>query len=176
MLNGIIDSQKVRARKATASSQSSGSSFVPRRRKTNSGLKCLRRVWGNGTKKWSGRTKQWGSGTSTTLKPLLSSRRCFRLVELTISFAIEHLAILSKLIYCTCIANGVAARTSNAAVPTSPTTSLRVVSWSSGMFHIIWIFQVLHLDLFWCSSIDAGFPYTIVGSITAEWAPRHAER
>jgi hypothetical protein len=77
---------------------------------------------------------------SSMLRPLLSSRRCFRLVYLTISFAIEHLAILLKLIHCiaTCIENGVAARTSNSVVPTSPsTTSLQVTSWSSGTFPII---------------------------------------
>jgi hypothetical protein len=57
---------------------------------------------------------------SSMLKPSLSSRRSFKLIDLTISFAIEHLAILSKLIHCiaTCIANGASARTSNAAVPT----------------------------------------------------------
>jgi hypothetical protein len=77
---------------------------------------------------------------TSTLRPSLSSSRCFRLVDLTISFTIDHLAILSKLIYCiaTYIANGVAARTLNVAVPTSPTTtSLRVTSWSSGTFPII---------------------------------------
>jgi hypothetical protein len=86
----------------------------------------------------------------STLGPLLSNRRCFRLVDLTISFSMKHLAILSKLIHCiaTCIANGAAAKTSNATVPTSPTTtSLRVTSWSSGMFLIICVFQVLHFDL-----------------------------
>jgi hypothetical protein len=48
-----------------------------------------------------------------------------RLVDLTISFSIEHLAILSKLIHCitTCIANGAIARNLGAAVPTSPTTT-----------------------------------------------------
>jgi hypothetical protein len=62
---------------------------------------------------------------TSTLRPSLSSRRSFRLVDLTISFAIEHLAILSKLIHCiaTCIANGAIARNSDIAVPTSPTTT-----------------------------------------------------
>jgi hypothetical protein len=63
-----------------------------------------------------------------------------RLVHLTISFTIKHLAILSKLIYyiSTCIANGAAAKSSNVAVPTSPgTTSFRAASWSSGTFPII---------------------------------------
>jgi hypothetical protein len=72
------------------------------------------------------------------------------LVHLTISFTIEHLAIISKLIHCmaTCIANGAAAKTSNAAVPTSPTTtSLQVTSWSSCTFHIILVFQILHFDV-----------------------------
>jgi hypothetical protein len=65
------------------------------------------------------------SGMSTMLRTSLSSRRYFRLVDLTISFTIKHLAILSKLIHCiaTCIANGVVARISNAAVPSSPTTT-----------------------------------------------------
>jgi hypothetical protein len=59
------------------------------------------------------------------LRTSLSSRRYFRLVDLTISFTIEHIAILSKVIHCiaTRIANGVAARISNAAVPISPTTT-----------------------------------------------------
>jgi hypothetical protein len=68
---------------------------------------------------------------SSMLKPSLSSTLCFRLVDLTILFANEHLAIFSKLIHCiaTCIANGAVARISNAAVPTSlTTTSLRVIS------------------------------------------------
>jgi hypothetical protein len=56
------------------------------------------------------------------LRPSLSSRRCFRLVQLTISFDIKNLAILSKVIHytTTCIANGIATRTSNVTVPTSP--------------------------------------------------------
>jgi hypothetical protein len=77
---------------------------------------------------------------SSTLKPSLSNRQSFRLVHLTILFAIEHLAILSKLIHCilTCIANGATVRSPNATVVASPTTtSLRVASWSSGRFHII---------------------------------------
>jgi hypothetical protein len=59
------------------------------------------------------------------LGPLLSYKRSFRLVHLTISFTIEHLAILSKLIHCiaTYIANGAAVRNSNATVPISPTTT-----------------------------------------------------
>jgi hypothetical protein len=77
---------------------------------------------------------------STTLRPLLSSRQCFRLVDLIISFTIKYLIILSKLIHCivTCIANNTAARILSVAVPTCPTTTmLRFTSWSSGMFHII---------------------------------------
>jgi hypothetical protein len=42
MLNGIIDSWKVRAQKAAASSQSSGSSFVPRRSKDRLEIKILK--------------------------------------------------------------------------------------------------------------------------------------
>jgi hypothetical protein len=81
------------------------------------------------------------------------------LVDLAITFAIEHLAIFSKLIHgiATCIANGAAARNSGAIVPTSPTTtSLWVVSWSSGTFPII----SLLVPSFSCSLIDAGFSYT----------------
>jgi hypothetical protein len=77
---------------------------------------------------------------TSMLKPLLSSKLSFKLVDLFISFAIEHLAILSKLIHCiaTCIANGATARNSGVAFSTSPTTtSLRAASWSSGMFPII---------------------------------------
>jgi hypothetical protein len=162
----------VRAQKTARSSQSSGSSFVPHRSKNGWRSKCSRALWGS-------ETRQWGSGTSTTLRPYLSSRRCFRLVDLIISFTIKHLAIPSKLIHCitTCIANSRAARISSAAVPTSPTTtSLLFVSWILGMFRIIWVFQVIHLDSFWCSSIDPGFPYSIVRSFTAKRAPWHAKR
>jgi hypothetical protein len=77
---------------------------------------------------------------TSTLRPSLNSKLSFRLIDLTISFSIEHLAILLKLIHCiaTCIANDAAARNSGAAVPTSPTTtSLRATSWSSGTFTII---------------------------------------
>jgi hypothetical protein len=77
---------------------------------------------------------------TSTLRPSLNSKLSFRLVDLTISFSIEHLAILSKLIHCiaTCIANGIAARNSGAAVPTSlTTTSFRAASWSFGPVTII---------------------------------------
>jgi hypothetical protein len=77
---------------------------------------------------------------TSMLRPWLSSRQSFKLVDLTISFAIEHLAMLSKLIHCIviCIANDTAPRNSNVAIPSSPTTtSLQVASWSSGMFPII---------------------------------------
>jgi hypothetical protein len=86
---------------------------------------------------------------TSMLKPSLSSKLSFRLVDLTISFAIEHLVILSKL-HCitTCIANGAAARNPGAAVPTSPTTtSLRITSWSFGTFPIISVFQLIHFDV-----------------------------
>jgi hypothetical protein len=71
------------------------------------------------------------------LRPLLNSKLSFKLVDLTISFSIEHLAILSELIHCiaTCIANGAAVKNLGVVVPTSPTTtSLRAASWSSGTF------------------------------------------
>jgi hypothetical protein len=82
---------------------------------------------------------------------LLSNRWSFRLVDLTISFAIKNLAILSKLIHyiATSIANGAAERNLGVAVPTSPTsTSLRIVFWSSGMFPIIRVFQFLHFHTY----------------------------
>jgi hypothetical protein len=93
-----------------------------------------------------------------TCRSLLSSRRSFRLVNLTISFVIEHLEIFLKLIHCiaTCIANGAAARNSGAAVPTSPTTT----SLSNSLFPIIRVFQFLHFHSFPCSLINAGFSYT----------------
>jgi hypothetical protein len=126
-------------------------------RKTGLRSKCIRRVCGNGMKKCSGGmksrgsgTKQCGSRTTSTLRPSLSSKLSFRLVDLTISFSIEHLAILSKLIHCiaTCIANGTIARNSCAIVPTSPTTtSLWVASWSSDMFPIFRVFRFLYFHL-----------------------------
>jgi hypothetical protein len=77
---------------------------------------------------------------TSTLRPSLNSKLSFRLVDLTISFSIEHLAILSKLIYCivTCIANDAKARNSGVVAPISPTTtSFRAVSWSYDTFPII---------------------------------------
>jgi hypothetical protein len=134
--------------------------------KTGERSKCLRRLL-------CSKTKQWGSGTTSTRRPSLNSRRSFRLVNLTISFTIKHLAIFSKLIHCiaTCITNGVAARNSGAAIPTYPTTtSLQVASWSSGMFPII----SLLVPSFSCSLINAGLPYTQLQSLTTEWARWHA--
>jgi hypothetical protein len=86
---------------------------------------------------------------TSTLGPLLNSKVSFRLVDLTISFTIKHLAN-KLLIHCiaTCIANGAAARNSGAIVPSSSTTtSLRVASWSSYTFPIINVFQLLHFDI-----------------------------
>jgi hypothetical protein len=59
------------------------------------------------------------------LRSSLNSKLSFRLVDLTILFSIEYLAILSQLIHCiaTCIANDAAARNSGATVPTSPITT-----------------------------------------------------
>jgi hypothetical protein len=95
---------------------------------------------------------------TSTLKPSLNNKLSFRLVDLTISFSIEHLAILSKLIHCIakCIENGAIARNSGVTVPTTPTTtSLRAASWSSGTFHII----SLSVPSFSCYSlIDADLP------------------
>jgi hypothetical protein len=99
---------------------------------------------------------------TSTLRPSLNNKLSIRLVDLIISFSIEHLAILSKLIHCiaTCIANGTVARNSGAAVPTCPTTtSLRAASWSSGTFPII----SLSVPSFSCCSLfDAGLPYTLL--------------
>jgi hypothetical protein len=137
MLNGIVGSQKVRAQKAMTSPLSTGGVVLSlAARKTNSRLKGFRRVCGSLMKKCSSgmksrgnRMKQCGSGMTSTLRPLLNIKLSFTLVDLTISFAIEHLAILSKLINCiaTCIANGAAVRNLGPAVPTShTTTSLQV--------------------------------------------------
>jgi hypothetical protein len=83
------------------------------------------------------------------LRPSLNNKLSFRLVDLTISFAIYQVA--NKLrIYCiaTCIENGTTARNSGAIVPSSPTTtSLWVTSWSSGTFPIINVFQLLRFDV-----------------------------
>jgi hypothetical protein len=87
-LNGIIDSQKVRAQKAAMSSQSLGgvaSSLAAR--KTGLRLKCLMRVCSSGIKKCfdemkskgSG-MKSRGSGTTSTLRPSLSNKLSFRLL------------------------------------------------------------------------------------------------
>jgi hypothetical protein len=68
---------------------------------------------------------------TSTLSHSLNNKLSFRLVDLTISLSIEHLAILSKLIHyiATCVVNGAVARNLSAAVLTSPTTtSLRVAS------------------------------------------------
>jgi hypothetical protein len=69
---------------------------------------------GRGTKSRGNNTMQWGSRMTSTLRPSLNNKLSFRLVDLTISFSIEHLTILSKLIHCiaTYVANGVAARNS----------------------------------------------------------------
>jgi hypothetical protein len=122
-------------------------------RKTASRSKSLRRVCSSGMKKCGDGMKSKGSETTSTLRPSLSSKLSFRLVDLTISFSIEHLAILSKQIHCiaTCIEHGAAARNSGAAVPSSPaTTSLRVASQSSGMFPIISIF---HFDILYSMQV-----------------------
>jgi hypothetical protein len=95
--------------------------------------------------------KSRGSETTSTLRSSLNGKLFFRLVDLTISFSIEHLAVLSKLIHCitTCIANDTGARNSGVVVPSSATTtSLQVASWSSSTFSIISVFQLLHFDSF----------------------------
>jgi hypothetical protein len=63
MLNGIVDSWKVRAQKVAASSQSTGgvASFLAVQ-KTSSRSKDLRRVCCSGTKKCSDGMKFRGSG------------------------------------------------------------------------------------------------------------------
>jgi hypothetical protein len=118
MLNGIVDFYKVRAQKVVTSSQSSwGVASSLAARKTDSRLKCLRRVCGNRMKKCGDGMNFRGSGMTSTLSNKLS----FKLVDLTILFAIDHLAN-KLLIHCitTCIANGVAVRNSSAAVSSSP--------------------------------------------------------
>jgi hypothetical protein len=89
MLNGIVDSRKVRAQNIVTSSQSSGGvplSLVAR--KTDLRSKCLRRVCGGRTKKCGSGMKYRGSGTTSTLMSSLSSKLSFKLIDLTISFAI----------------------------------------------------------------------------------------
>jgi hypothetical protein len=64
MLNGIIDSRKVRAQKVVTSSHNLGgvaSSLAAW--KTGSRLKCLRRVYGSRMKKCGGRMKSRGNKT-----------------------------------------------------------------------------------------------------------------
>jgi hypothetical protein len=168
--SNVVDFRKVRAQKATVSSQSieGGVASSIAARKTGKRSKSLRRLLGN-------KMKQWGNEMTSTHRPSLNNRWSFRLVDLTISFAIEHLAIFSKLIYCiaTCIANGTASINSGAAVPTSPTTtSLRVASWSSGTFYII----SLLVPSFSCVFNHACFSYTRLRSLTVKWARRHAQR
>jgi hypothetical protein len=66
MLNGIVDSQKVRAQKVATSLQSLGGGGVASSltaQKTNLRSKCLRRVCGSGVKKCGDRMKSRGSGT-----------------------------------------------------------------------------------------------------------------
>jgi hypothetical protein len=88
--------------------------------------------WASGTKSRGRWTKyrgsnmmQWCSRMTSTLRPSLNNKLSFRLVDLTISFSIEHLAILSKLIHyiATCIANDAAKRNLDDTVPTSLTTT-----------------------------------------------------
>jgi hypothetical protein len=121
-----------------------GSSFIPHRSEDRLEIKMPMESCGSGM-------KCRGNGMTSMLKPSLGSKLSFRLVDLTISFTIEHLTILSKLFHCiaTCITNGATARNSGATVPTTPTTtSLRIASWNSGMFPIIRVFQFLHFYLF----------------------------
>jgi hypothetical protein len=98
---------------------------------------------------------------TSTLRPSLNNNLSFRLIDLTISFSIKHLAILLKLIHCLaiCIANDATSRNSGVTVPTShTTTSLWTASWSFGMFPII----SLSVSSFSCCSlIDADLPYTL---------------
>jgi hypothetical protein len=63
MLNGLINSQKVRAQKAAMSSQGLGGVALSlAARKTGLRSKCLRKVGGSKTKKCGGRLNSRGSG------------------------------------------------------------------------------------------------------------------
>jgi hypothetical protein len=107
-------------------------------------------------KKCGAGMKSRGSGTTSTLRPSLSSKLLFRLVDLTISFANDHVAN-KVLIHCiaTCIANGAITRNSGATVPSSPTTtSLRVASLEALVrFFIISVFQLLHFDVLYSMQV-----------------------
>jgi hypothetical protein len=171
MLNIIIDSWEVRAQKAAQSSQSSRSSFVPCHSEEQLVIKMLK----ESLRQWGEAMRQWDEYYSQALAQQLVMLQ----VSWLISVTIKHLSILSKLIYCITIgiANSAAARNSSVAVPTSPTTtSLRIISWSSCTFRIIWVFQVIPLHSFWYSSKDPDFSYSVVWSVTSERAARHAER
>jgi hypothetical protein len=61
MLNGIIDSQKVRAQKATAVAQSSGSSFIPHHSKGRLEIEILKeslRQKGEKMRRWDEAMRQ----------------------------------------------------------------------------------------------------------------------
>jgi hypothetical protein len=55
MVNGIIDSRKVRAQKSAQSSQSSWSSFVPRQLKDRLKIKMLK----ESLRQWDEEMRQW---------------------------------------------------------------------------------------------------------------------
>jgi hypothetical protein len=99
MLNGLVDSQMVRAQKVVALSQSTGGgSFIPRHSEDRLEIEKLKESLRQQDEKCSGGMKSRGSGMkqrgsemTSTRQPLLSSRQSFWLVDLTISFSIEHL-------------------------------------------------------------------------------------
>jgi hypothetical protein len=84
MLNKIIDSQGVRAQNAAHSSQSSRSSFIPRRSKERLKIKMFKES-----------LRQWDEYYSQAL----AQQHAMFKVSLLILFAIEYLAIVSKLIH-----------------------------------------------------------------------------
>jgi hypothetical protein len=62
MLNGIIDSLKVRAQKVVSSSQSSGSTFAPRCSKDRLKIEMFMespRQWDKEMRQWNEAMRQW---------------------------------------------------------------------------------------------------------------------
>jgi hypothetical protein len=98
------------------------------------------------------------------------------LVDLTISFAIEHLAILSKTnsLHCNMyskLRNNKEFKCHSSNLPHPYLTSGHLLELRYVSYHLS-----LSAPSFCCSIIDEGFPYTVVWSIIAERARRHTER
>jgi hypothetical protein len=164
MLNRIIDSRKVRAQKATQSSQSSESTFVPRRSEEQLKIEMLKDA-----------LRQWDDYYAQAL----AQRQVMLQISWAISFTIKHLVKLLKLIHCItiCITNSAAARIWRATVPTPPPLPQFSSPFGAQVHFVSFEFlRFMSLDLFWCSSNDLGSTYSVVRSFTIEWAPRHTER